>query len=141
MEERAVNNRQRQQKREQFNPSRLYRSRKYRLLGGVCAGIADFFGISRHAVRLLVAVSLVMFTLPTTIGYFIALILLKYKPEHVRKEPEATDFWQSVHRSPTATMETIRYRFSRMEQRMRNLEAYLTSRKYKLDRAFEKLQD
>jgi len=37
-------------------------------------------------------------------------------------------------------MDTIRYRFANMEERMRNLEAYLTSRKYKLDRAFEKMQ-
>jgi phage shock protein C len=136
-----VKRRQRPQRTEQFNPSRLYRNREYRLLGGVCAGIADFFGISRHAVRLLVAVSMVMFTLPTVIGYFVALVLLKYKPDAVSQEPETTDFWQSVHRSPTETMETIRYRFAKMERRMRNLEAYLTSRKYKLDRAFEKLQD
>lgn len=71
----------------------------------------------------------------------VALVLLKYKPEQSRQQPEETDFWQSVHRSPTETMETIRYRFAKMEHRMRNLEAYLTSRKYKLDRAFEKLRE
>ena len=124
-----------------FNPSKLYRDRDHRLLGGVCAGIGNFFGVSRHAVRFLVAVSLFMFTLPTIIGYFAALVLLKYKPEDVVVEPEETEFWQSMHRSPADTMGTIRHRFSKMETRMRNLEAYLTSRKYKLDRAFDKLQD
>lgn len=124
-----------------YNPSKLYRDRDNRLLGGVCAGIGNFFGVSRHAVRFLVAVSLFMFTLPTIIGYFAAMVLLKYKPEDLQVEPEETEFWQSVHRSPTDTMGTIRHRFSKMETRMRNLEAYLTSRKYKLDRAFDKLQD
>ncbi len=124
-----------------YNPSKLYRDREHRLLGGVCAGIGNFFGVSRHAVRFLVGVSLFMFTLPTMIGYFAALVLLKYKPENVQIEPEETEFWQSVHRSPADTMGTIRQRFSTMESRMRNLEAYLTSRKYKLDRAFDKLQD
>ena len=124
-----------------FNPSKLYRDRDHRLLGGVCAGIGNFFGVSRHAVRFLVAVSLFMFTLPTIIGYFAALVLLKYTPEDVQVEPEQTEFWQSVHRSPADTMGTIRHRFSKMETRMRNLEAYLTSMKYKLDRAFDKLQD
>ena len=124
-----------------FNPSKLYRDREHRLLGGVCAGIGNFFGVSRHAVRFLVVLSLIMFTLPTIIGYFAALMLLKYKPEDVEVKPEETEFWQSMHRSPADTMGTIRHRFSKMETRMRNLEAYLTSRKYKLDRAFDKLQD
>ena len=124
-----------------YNPSKLYRDPDNRLLGGVCAGIGNFFGVSRHAVRFLVVVSLFMFTLPTIIGYFAALVLLKYKPEDVQVEPEENEFWQSIHRSPADTMGTIRHRFSKMETRMRNLEAYLTSRKYKLDRAFDKLQD
>lgn len=124
-----------------YNPSKLYRDHDHRLLGGVCAGIGNFFGVSRHAVRFLVVVSLFMFTLPTIIGYFVALMLLKYKPQDVVVEPEETEFWQSVHRSPADTMGTIRQRFSKMETRMRNLEAYLTSRKYKLDRAFDKMQD
>ena len=124
-----------------YNPAKLYRDPEQRLLGGVCAGLGKFFGISRNAVRLLVIISLFMFTLPTLIGYFAALVLLKYKPKDVREKPEETEFWQSMHRSPADTMGTIGRRFSNMETRMRNLEAYLTSRKYKLDRAFEKLQD
>ena len=125
----------------EFNPSKLYRDRDHRVLGGVCAGIGNFFGVSRHAVRFLVVVSLFMFTLPTIIGYVAALLLLKYKPRNVQVKPEETEFWQSMHRSPADTMDTIRQRFSKMEIRVRNLEAYLTSRKYKLDRAFDKLQD
>ena len=128
-------------KTNEFNPSKLYRDREHRVIGGVCSGIGNFFGVSRHAVRLLVVISLFMFTLPTLIGYFAALVLLRYRPAEVEEKPEQAEFWQSVHRSPHDTMDTIRYRFSDMEQRMRNLEAYLTSRKYKLDRAFEKMQD
>lgn len=128
-------------KTKKYNPSKLYRDREHRILGGVCAGIGNFFGVSRHAVRFLVLVSLFMFTLPTVIGYFAALVLLKYQPGDVEVEPETTEFWQSVHRSPADTMDRVRHRFSKMETRMRNLEAYLTSRKYKLDRAFDKLQD
>ena len=94
-----------------YNPSKLYRDRDHRLLGGVCAGIGNFFGVSRHAVRFLVVVSLFMFTLPTIIGYFAALVLLTYKPEDVVVEPEETEFWQSVHRSPADTMGTVRQRF------------------------------
>jgi len=125
----------------EYNPAKLYRDPVHRLLGGVCAGIGDFFGVSRHAIRFLVLVSLFMFTLPTIIGYCAALILLNYKPGDVREKTEETEFWQSMHRSSADTMGTIRQRFSDMETRTRNLEAYLTSRKYKLDRAFEKLQD
>lgn len=134
-------NRENSQSSKEFNPAKLYRDRTHRLVGGVCAGLGNFFGVSRHAVRFLVVVSLFMFTLPTIIGYLAAMVLLNYQPEGVEVEPEETEFWQSVHRSPAGTMDTVRHRFARMETRMRNLEAYLTSRKYKLDHAFDKLQD
>lgn len=119
----------------------LYRDKQHRILGGVCAGIADYFGISRLAVRLLVLVSLFMFTLPTVVIYAAAMFFLKDRPEEIDHDEEEKKLWQSMHRSPRDTMGAIRHRFSSMENRIRDMEAYLTSRKYKLDRAFDKLQD
>ena len=119
----------------------LYRDKKNRLIGGVCAGVADYFGISRLIVRLLVLVSLFMFTLPTFVIYLAAMFFLNEKPEEIDRDEEEKKLWQSMHRSPRDTMGNIRHRFASMEERIRDMEAYLTSRKYKLDRAFDKLQD
>ncbi len=119
----------------------LYRDKKHRIIGGVCAGLADYFGISRLIVRLLILVSLFMFTLPTCVIYLAAMFFLKDKPEEIDRDEEEKKLWQSLHRSPRDTMGNIRRRFTSMEERIRDMEAYLTSRKYKLDRAFDKLQD
>ncbi len=39
-----------------MNTRKLYRSRKNRMLCGVCGGLGDFFGIDPTIVRLLVAI-------------------------------------------------------------------------------------
>ena len=119
----------------------LYRDKKHRIIGGVCAGLADYFGISRLIVRLLILVSLFMFTLPTFVIYLAAMFFLKDKPDEIDRDEEEKKLWQSLHRSPRDTLGNIRRRFTSMEERIRDMEAYLTSRKYKLDRAFDKLQD
>jgi phage shock protein C len=124
-----------------YNPHRLYRDREHRLLGGVCAGIAEYFGISRLIVRIVTLISLIMFTLPTIVGYGLALILLQKKPRDQPIEPEKTRFWQSMHRSSRETMNKVHEQFSSMEKRMQDMEAYLTSRSYQLNRAFDKLRD
>jgi len=124
-----------------YNPNKLYRDSEHRILGGVCAGIAEYFGISRLLVRIVTFISLFLFTLPTIIGYGLALVLLKKKPQGQKTEQEETRFWQSVHRSSKDTLHKVHEQFSSMEKRMQDMESYLTSRSYKLDQAFDKLRD
>jgi len=81
------------------------------------------------------------FVLPTGIGYLLALFLLKKRPEHQQQEAEQTRFWQSLHRSSKETLHKVHDQFSSMEKRMEDMEAYLTSRSYQLNRAFDKLRD
>ena len=61
------------------NPSRkLYRSRKDRIISGVCAGLGDFFGIDPTVVR-------VIFVLGMVLGFgsfaFIYLVMIFIVPE------------------------------------------------------------
>ena len=44
---------------------RLYRDTRRAWLAGVCAGIADYFGVSVGLVRFLTFLSAVFFTMPT----------------------------------------------------------------------------
>ena len=124
-----------------YNPHRLYRSREHQLIGGVSAGIAEYFGRSRLLIRLLTFIALIMFTLPTIVIYVLACFFLKKKPSGQEERPEEKRFWQSMHRSSKETLNKVQEQFSSAEGRVQNMEAYLTSRSYKLDRAFEELRD
>jgi phage shock protein C len=119
----------------------LYRDRKHGIIGGVCAGIADYFGINRLIVRLITLVSLFLFTLPTSVIYLLAMFFLKSRQENLELNDDEKKIWQSIHRSPQKTIRNIRSRFSDMEERVQGMESYLTSRKHKLDRAFKNLKD
>ncbi len=124
-----------------YNPHRLYRSREHQLIGGVSAGIAEYFGSSRLLIRLLTFIALIMFTLPTIVIYGLACFFLKKRPSGPEEAPEEQRFWQSMHRSSKETLNKVQEQFSSAEDRVQNMEAYLTSRSYKLDRAFEELHD
>ncbi len=55
----------------------LYRSRRYRMLGGVCGGIAEWLGWSPTLVRILYVVgSLVSVAFPGIIVYIILWIVM-----------------------------------------------------------------
>ena len=60
---------------------KLYRSREHRMLGGVCGGVADYFGIDPTIVRLLYLV-LTIFTacFPGLLLYIICLIVIPNDP-------------------------------------------------------------
>ncbi len=58
---------------------RLYRSRKSRMLGGVCGGIAEYFDIDPVIVRL-IAVALFFVGGSAVLAYIIALIIIPYEP-------------------------------------------------------------
>ncbi len=60
-----------------MNTQRFYRSRKDRMIGGVCGGLANFFNIDPTIVRLIFVVLL----LTGSAGFWIYLILLIVVPE------------------------------------------------------------
>jgi phage shock protein C len=56
-------------------PRKLYRPTQGRVIGGVCAGIADYFGWSRTTVRILTAVS-VLIPGPQVLAYIVFWVLM-----------------------------------------------------------------
>ncbi|WP_438318030.1 PspC domain-containing protein [Candidatus Caldatribacterium sp. SIUC1] len=59
---------------------RLYRSRRDRILGGVCGGIAEYFGLDPSLVRI-VAVLLILVGGGAILAYIIAWILIPEEPK------------------------------------------------------------
>ncbi|HEU5163772.1 MAG TPA: PspC domain-containing protein [Thermoanaerobaculia bacterium] len=59
----------------------LYRSRRYRMIGGVCGGIAEWLGWSPTSVRILYVVgSIVSVAFPGIIVYIVLWILMPEAP-------------------------------------------------------------
>jgi phage shock protein C len=100
--------------------SRLYRRpRGSAKIMGVCGGIADY---------------LVMFTVPTLIGYFLLAWLLDEEPEGLFESEEEEVFWRHVRTEPSQTLAGLKHRFRTLELRLRDMEAYVTSPAFKIDR-------
>jgi phage shock protein C len=59
----------------------LYRSRKHKMIAGVCGGLADWLGWSPNLVRILyVAVSIASLAFPGTFAYFVLWIVMPQEP-------------------------------------------------------------
>ena len=71
---------------------KLYRSTNNRMLGGVCGGISDYFGIDPTIIRLLYLV-LSIFTacFPGLLLYIICLFVIPNEPGYSNAKPEARD--------------------------------------------------
>lgn len=120
-------------------PSRLYRNRKRGKVSGVCAGIADYFGISSFVVRLVALISLFMFTFPTLVCYILATILIDPAPDFTYQSEEEKEFWRQVRVKPSESLSRLRHKFRDQEQRVRNMEAFVTSSEARLHREFRDL--
>ena len=129
-------------RRDDPGPSRqrLYRDGRRAWIAGVCAGIADYFGVSVGLVRFLMFLSALFFTMPTLFGYLIAALVLKRKPEHLYASREEEAFWRSVRLEPSRTARDLARKFQDMERRLRAAEAKVTSSEYKLRRQFRDLE-
>lgn len=125
--------------RDQASPTRLYKNRENKVLCGVCAGVADYFGFDVTLTRVLAVLSQFMF--PATFLVYIALcILLPYKPDTLYKSESDKEFWKGVRVSPTTTLSDVRHRFRSVEARLQRIERYVTSKNFSLDREFRDLE-
>jgi len=124
-------------------PRRLYKDPRNKLVAGVCAGIADYFGFDVTVTRLVVLAGVVFFLPPTLIAYLLLAFLLPVKQETARAygDERAERLQRSVRASPHATLDSIRHRFRELDSRLQRLEKYVTSKRFKLDREFEALKD
>ncbi|MGH8495423.1 MAG: envelope stress response membrane protein PspC [Gammaproteobacteria bacterium] len=122
-------------------PRRLYRDSKNGMICGVCAGIAEYFGFDRSITRIAAAVALIFFMPGVLLIYFGLCVILPRKPEVLEHPDRDARFAQSVRFSPQDTLSNVRYKFRDMEARLRRMERYVTSPRYKLDEEFRDLED
>lgn len=121
------------------SPNRLYRNMDNAMLKGVCAGVADYFGIEPWIVRAGTLVSLFAFTVPTIIVYIVLVRMVPPRPPGLFEKPGEEAFWTRVRVEPTGTVSSLRHRFREMEKSLRDLETFVTSREFRLNREINDL--
>lgn len=121
------------------NPHRLYRDRDNAMLAGVCAGLAEYFGFNRRAVRLIVFVSGLFFLPFVLVSYLLLAILLPIKPrEAAPVDKEKAEFWRDVSNAPSDVFSSVKHRFKELDRRLQRMEAYVTSTEFAFDRELDR---
>ncbi len=123
------------------SPTRLYKNPRDGKIMGVCAGIADYFDIKVGVVRVLTCIGLIPFGAFIVIAYFILGFALDPKPIDLYEDEQEEQFWKQARKSPDYTAADMRRRFRDIERRTGDMEAYMTSKRFKLDRELRALED
>lgn len=118
---------------------RFYRNREKALLGGVCAGLADYFGFNLRVTRILAFIAFLMAMPMTVLIYIGAVFLIPPSPEGNRKAEYDPEFRQALRSAPAQTLSDVRRRFQSLDSRLARLERYVTSPRFNLDQEFRKL--
>ncbi|WP_341501502.1 envelope stress response membrane protein PspC [Gallaecimonas sp. GXIMD4217] len=112
-------------------------------LGGVCAGIAHYFGWEVWLVRVVVLSGVLLSGSFFLVGY-VALwfILEKAPPENNHRIEKPLEVKQTVWQAgepPRQALHDLDLQFQRLEKRLRGLETFVTSPAFQLDREINKL--
>lgn len=124
------------------SPNRLYKDPENGRLMGVCAGFANWMGINVTAVRVLFVLFCLVwgwFLVPLVL-YFVLGMVLEEKPQDLYQDAEEEQFWTEVRKRPQYTAADMKRRFRDVEDRVRRMEAYVTSKRFKLDRELRDLE-
>lgn len=121
-----------------YNRNRLYRNRKRGLLAGVCAGLSDWTGFNLTALRVGVVLLAIPFTAVIVIGYLALALLLPVAPAGLYADEADEKFWRETRRAPVEGVSTLNSRYRALDQRLQRMEAWLTSREYRIRQEIDK---
>lgn len=124
----------------------LYRDPYNGKIAGVCAGLANYFGLEVWLVRILViTAALLGGTFLVLVAYVAMALMLEKLPkqyrEDIRSQQEHTlksKPW-AQGQAPKELLHTLDRDLSQVETRIRSVEAYVTSEVFKINREFRKL--
>lgn len=123
-----------------LNGTRLYRDPARGKLFGVCAGLADYFGMRHGHMRLLAILFLLVFPPQSVVLYLIAALVMRPRPDQARPDDAEDAFRRTVAGRPDQSLHALRHNFRQLEERLASLERHVTSREYALNREFRDLE-
>ncbi|WP_421199016.1 envelope stress response membrane protein PspC [Aeromonas enteropelogenes] len=124
----------------------LYRDPRQGKIAGVCAGLADYFGVETWIVRLLAISGLIFAGFITFTAYMAAWFLLDKKPVTLYEQEEEAfaevrmkaRSWQAGI-TPHQALGRIHRELDALEPRLQQIEKLVTSKVFTLQREFRKL--
>lgn len=124
---------------DRWSRRRFYRNSRRGMLGGVCAGIADYFGFNLCATRFLTVLLFLMFMPATILAYIGCVLLVPSDRQLAHPEPKDPQFRQAMRSDPARTLADVKRRFQKLDTRLARLERYVTSSRFDLDQEFRNL--
>ena len=141
-----------------YMPRRFYRSADRAIFGGVCAGVADYFGLNLRVVRLLAVIAFFV-AMPMAVIVYLAIVFLiparagsgyeqtrwqearreSHKCRRAERQRARREAKQDSHVAASEAAAQVRSKCQSLEQRLASLEKYITSSRYQLDREFRNL--
>lgn len=124
---------------ESISRRRFYRNSEKAWIGGVCAGIADYFGFNLRVTRLLTFIVFVVCGPIVLLAYFGTVFLVPSNRNESRREHYDPEFRQALRSDPARTLSDVKRRFQSLDNRLARLERYVTSSRFNLDQEFRNL--
>lgn len=124
----------------------LYRNTERGMVAGVCAGLADYLAVDLKVVRILTVIAMLVFNWPMIIAYVVAVFVLDKRPADAAAAPrrlrrsEMDDDLEAEDAPLPPDMPEVVGEFDALEDRLQGLEAYLSSKRFELDREFRDLE-
>ncbi len=118
---------------------RFYRSTDHAVIGGVCAGLADYFGFKLKVIRILAVCALLVAMPATLIAYFGAVFLVPSRASKNLAAEYDPGFRQALRSDPVQTLSDVRRKYQGLDSRLARLERFVTSPRYNLEQEFKRL--
>lgn len=128
----------------------LYRNIEGKKIAGVCAGLADHFGVAHWVVRLIVVAGFCFTGSLAIFSYIIAWCLMAPKSTDFVEESVEYDEKRHEYRPKTMfrysegasdRLKAAKKKVNESLGRVEDMESYVTSRRYQLNKEFSKLAD
>ncbi len=124
----------------------LYRDTQNGKIAGVCAGIANYFGLEIWLVRIaVVSAALLGGSFFVLVAYIAFALMLERQPDDYQQKMQMdrehqvkNKPWQAGQ-TPEMVIQNIDADLAQMEQRIQEMEAYVTSEAFTLNREFRQL--
>lgn len=126
----------------------FYRDTDHAILGGVCAGLARYFGFNLKATRILAFVAFLMAMPVAVAGYLAAVFLIPSASFKTHSVPEERHFCtrrKSRRKNETGNSQGPSYadiinrRCRSLDERLARLEKHVTSRRFQIDQELNRL--
>jgi phage shock protein C len=128
----------------------LYRNTDDKMIAGVCAGLADHFDVAHWVVRLVFVCGFLFTGTVAMLAYVVAWILLAPRCMGERADTLEYDERRREYRprnvfrygeDVTTRLRAARQRLDKSTRRIEDMESYVTSRHYQLNKEFADLAD